>query len=92
MIIKEFYSNMHGLDSSIPQFSTCVRGIRKVITSEIVSEVLHVPRVVHPDYPACAHLRTVSKMNSRLYFMRRHLLGVTIKTPLTQPLLKVRDS
>ena len=32
-----------------------------VVTPEIVSEVLHVPRVVHPDYPAYAHLRTVSK-------------------------------
>ena len=52
---------MHGFDSSIPQFSTRIRGIRMVVTPEIVSEVLHVPRVVHPDYPAYAHLRTVSK-------------------------------
>ena len=52
---------MHGLDSSIPQFSTCVRGIRKVVTPEIVSEVLHVPRVVHPDYPSYDCLRTMSK-------------------------------
>ena len=61
MIIQEFYSNMHGFDSSIPQFSTCVRGICMVVTPKIVSEVLDVPRVVHLDYPACAHLRTVSK-------------------------------
>ena len=32
-----------------------------VVTLEIVSEVLHVPRVAHPDYPGCARLRTVSK-------------------------------
>ena len=46
---------------SIPQFVTRVRGIRMVVTPDIVSEVLHVPRVVHPDYPSCDRLRTMSK-------------------------------
>ena len=32
-----------------------------VVTSDIVSKVLHIPRVAHPDYPDCKHLRTVSK-------------------------------
>ena len=32
-----------------------------MVTSDIVSEVLHVPRVAHPDYPSCDILRTVSK-------------------------------
>ena len=32
-----------------------------VVTPKIVSKVLHVPRVAHPDYPRCARLRTVSK-------------------------------
>ena len=32
-----------------------------VVTSDIVSEVLHVPKVVHPDYPGCDCLRTVFK-------------------------------
>ena len=32
-----------------------------VVTPNIVSEVLHAPRVVHPDCPSCAHLRTMSK-------------------------------
>ena len=31
------------------------------VTSDIVSEVLRVPRVAHPDYPSCEHLKTVSK-------------------------------
>ena len=34
---------------------------RIVVTSELVSDVLHVPRVEHPDYPRCDRLRTVSK-------------------------------
>ena len=53
VIIQEFYSNMHGFDYSIPQFITRVWGICMVVTSSIVSKVLHVPRVTH--------LRTVSK-------------------------------
>ena len=61
MIIHEFYSNMHGFDSLVPQFSTRIRGTRIVATSDIVSEVLYVPRVVHLDYLGCDHLRTVSK-------------------------------
>ena len=32
-----------------------------VVTLDIVSEVLHMPRVAHPDYPGCECLRTVSK-------------------------------
>ena len=32
-----------------------------VVTPEIVSKVLHVPRVAHPDYPGCVRLRIVSK-------------------------------
>ena len=32
-----------------------------VVTLDIVSEVLHIPRVAHPDYPSCDRLRTVFK-------------------------------
>ena len=32
-----------------------------MVTLDIVSEVLRVPRVEHPDYLGCEHLRTVSK-------------------------------
>ena len=52
---------MHGFDYSIPQFSTRVRGIWIVFTSDIISEVLHVPRVARPDYLSCECLRTVSQ-------------------------------
>ena len=61
VLIQEFYSNMHGLDSSVPLFHTHVRGTRIVVTPELVSDVLHVPRVKHPDYPGYEHLRIVSK-------------------------------
>ena len=60
VLIQEFYSNMHGLDSSVPLFITHVRGTRIVVTPNIVSKVLHVPRLKYPDYPGCERL-TVSK-------------------------------
>ena len=52
---------MHKFDYSVPHFVTRVRGTCIVVTSDIVSEVLHVPRVAHPDYLGYDRLRTVSK-------------------------------
>ena len=61
MLIQEFYSNMHGLDSSVPFFHTRIRGTRIVVTLQLVTDVLHVSRVDHPDYPRYEHLRTMSR-------------------------------
>ena len=52
---------MHRIDSSVPLFHTRIRGTRIVVTPELVSDVLRVPRVKHLDYPGCERLRTVSK-------------------------------
>ena len=52
---------MHEFDYSVPLFVTHVQGMRIVVTPDIVSDVLHVPRVEHPDYPGSDHLRTMSK-------------------------------
>ena len=52
---------MHEFDISVPHFFSHIRGMRIIVTLDIVSEVLHVPRVAHPDYPGCNRLRTVSK-------------------------------
>ena len=56
MIIQEFYSNMHGFDYSIPRFLTSIRGIHIVVTPELISDVLHVSRVSHLDYPSYPRL------------------------------------
>ena len=53
MILQEFYSNMHGFNTSVPYFVTRVQGTHIVVTLNIVSKVLHVPRVAHPDFPGC---------------------------------------
>ena len=70
-LIQDFYSNMHGLDSSVPLFHTCVQGTRIVVTSEFVSDVLRVSRVEHRNYPGCEHLRTVSKDEMIFAFCER---------------------
>ena len=72
MIIQEFYSNMHNFDTSIPQFVTQVQGTRIVATSKLISDLLHVLRVSHPNYPLCPHLRTVSKDELLSLFCETH--------------------
>ena len=52
---------MHGFDLSIPLFITRVRDMCIVFTLEIVSDMLRVPQVEHPDYPGYDLLKTVSK-------------------------------
>ena len=61
VLIQEFYSNMHGIDHSIPHFVTQVRGISIPITPQLVVDVLMVPRIEFPDYPSYERLRTMSK-------------------------------
>ena len=60
VIIQEFYSNMH-VDTLVPHFVTRVWGTCIAVTLDIVSEVPYILTVVHPVYPSCDHLRTVSK-------------------------------
>ena len=45
---------------------TCI-----VITPLLVTDVLHVPRVEHPDYPGCERLRTMSKIKMISTFCER---------------------
>ena len=68
VLIQEFYSNMHGFDFSVPLFHTRVRGTRIAVTSQLVVNVLRVPRVEFPDYLGCEHLRTVSKDELKFAF------------------------
>ena len=52
---------MHKFDTFIPHFFSRVRSTCIVFTPNIVSKVLHVPRVTHLDYSGYDRLRTVSK-------------------------------
>ena len=68
MFIQEFYSNIQGIDTSVPRFATTFRGTRIIITSDLISEVLHVPQVAHLDYLGCKCLRIVSKYELLSHF------------------------
>ena len=61
MLIQEFYFNMHKIDRSVPLFFTHVRGTHIPVTSQLVVDVLRVPRIKFPNYPSCERLRTVSR-------------------------------
>ena len=61
VIIQEFYFNMHKIDTSVPHCFSRVRDMCIIVTPEIISEVLHAPRVAHLDYSSYECLRTVSK-------------------------------
>ena len=71
VLIQEFYSNMHGLDSLVPLFHTHIRGTCIIVTPQLVVDVLYVPRVEHPDYRRCERLRTVSKDEMIFIFCER---------------------
>ena len=61
VLMQEFYSNMHGIDPSVPLFFTRVQGMRIPVTTQLVVDVLRVPRIEFPDYLSDKRLRTVSK-------------------------------
>ena len=52
---------MHGFDYSVPHFITSVRGMRIVVTPQIVVDVLRVLRAEFPNYLGYDRLKTVSK-------------------------------
>ena len=82
VLIQEFYSNMHGIDLSVPLFFTCVRGMRIPVTSQLVADVLRVPKIEFPDYPSCEHLRTVSRDELMSSFCERPIAwGKRLFTP-----------
>ena len=67
MFIQEFYFNIHGIDNSVPLFATTLRGTRIVVTPDLISKVLHVPKVAHPNYPG---VEQCPEMSFYLTFVR----------------------
>lgn len=61
MFIQEFYSIIHDIDTSVPQFVSTFRGTLIVVTLDLTSEVLNLPRVAHPDYLGYESLQTMSR-------------------------------
>ena len=51
---------MHTVNISVPQFTTVFRETHLVVTLEVISGVLRIPRVAHPDYLGCTRLGSLS--------------------------------
>ena len=82
MFIQEFYSNIHCINTSLPQFATRFRGTRIIVTPDLVAKVLRVPKVAHPDYPSCDRVRTMSKDKLISYFCETpSIRGGKLNTP-----------
>ena len=71
VLIQEFFSNMHEIDRSVTLFFTRVRGMRILVTLQLVTDVLRVPRIDFSEYPSCECLRTVSKDELMAAFCER---------------------
>ena len=61
VLIQEFYSNMHGIDCSVPLFFTRVQGTHILVTPQLVADVFRVPKIEFPDYPSYERLQTMFK-------------------------------
>ena len=74
MFIQEFYSNMHGIDTYVSQFTTVFHDTHIVVTLNFISEVLHVTRVDRPDYPSYRHLSSISRDKLASLFSKKAML------------------
>ena len=92
MFIQEFYSNMHGIDTFVPQFTTVLQGTHIVVTPDLISKMLHIPQVAHPNYPSCQRLRTVSKDELLFHFCETPSIWGERQNTHARALQKVRDS
>ena len=68
MFIQKFYSNIHVIDTFIPRFTTVFRGTHIVVTPNLITNVLHVLRIAHPNYLNHPPLRSISRDELALWF------------------------
>ena len=74
VFIHEFYSNMHAIDTSVPHFTMIFHGTHIVVILELISDVLRVPRVDHPNYPNHRHLSSISRDELASLFCEKAML------------------
>ena len=85
MFIQEFYSNMHTINTSVPQFTIIFCGTRIVVTSELIFEVLCVLRVDHLDFPTHKRLSSISRDQLASLFCEKAMLwGGTLNFSTTE--------
>ena len=85
MFIQEFYSNMHTINTFVPQITIIFCGTRIVVTSELISEVLCVLKVDHPDYTNHERLFSISSDQLASLFCEKAMLwGGTLNFSTTE--------
>ena len=85
MFIQEFYSNIHAIDTFVPQFTTIFKGTRIIVSVEFIFEVLRVPTVVRLDYPSHTHLCTISLDELiSLFYEKAMVWGDTLNFSITE--------
>ena len=81
MFIQEFRSNIHRIDTSVPQFARTFQGRSIVVTLNLISEVLHVLWVALPDYPNYDRLQIMSRDELLSHFCETPSTWVEQNTP-----------
>ena len=76
---------MHTIDTSVPMFTTVIRGTHIVVTQELNFEVLRVPKVDRPDYPNHHRLSSISRDELASLFCEKAMLwGSTLNFSTTE--------
>jgi len=76
---------MHAIDTFVPWFTIVFHGTCIVITLNLIFEVLHVPKVDHPNYPSHPRLFSNSRDELALLFGEKTMLwGGTLNFSTTK--------
>ena len=70
---------MHAIDTFVSRFTIVFRGTHIVVTPNLISKVLCVPRADHLDYPNHHRLSSISKDElASLFYEKAMLWGGTL--------------
>ena len=65
---------MHAINIFVPRFTTVFRCTCIIVTPELISKILRVPRVNHPDYPSHWRLSSISRDELASLFCEKAML------------------
>ena len=74
VLMQEFYSNMHAINTSMPKFTTIFQGTCIVVTPKLISNVLRIRRVENPNYPSHIRLHSISRDEMASLFCEKAMM------------------
>ena len=75
----------HTINTYVPRFTTVFHGTHIVVTPQLISEILHVPRVDGPNYPSHHCLSSISRDELASLFCEKAMLwGGTLNFSITE--------